>query len=247
VKLRLSIVLTLAVLVTSCSSGVTVNPEEPTTVAELDAAVQASSQALLAGAAVPIVAAYFDITDTEKIIRYDWVDYRTNGDLLAVYNYLERTYVEGLSRSGGSWMTALISDDETHPWQPDSLGTPAEAIPDIGRLEAMMTQSTADGTGVTAVRQTASDGSSRWAVTTPLESGTGSLTREWIINKDGLVQFYRISGDTGLVDGAGSVVFEYGVSNAEPTALIVPAAGTALVLDDLGIPQALRDLENPDQ
>ncbi len=242
-KLRLSIGLALVVLVTACSSGTTVNPEEPATIGDLDAAVQTASRALLARDAIPIVAAYFGVDDTEKIIRYDWVDYRTAGDVLAVFNFLDRSHIEGISHSGGRWMTALISAEETHPWQADSLGTPAEAIPAISRLEAMTTQQTADQSGAVATRQTASDGSTRWALTTPRDDGTGSLTQEWIVNPNGLVQFYRVSSDAGLGDGAGAIVFEYGVADAEPDPIIVPVEGTPLVLDELGIPQALRDVE----
>lgn len=246
VRSKMAVALALIALLSACSSGKTVNPEEPATVAELDAAVTTASQALLSNNGVAIIAGYFASDDPDSLFRYDWIDYRQDGALLAVYKYLDRDHTEALSWSAGNWMSAATSVEETHPWQSESLGQVAEVIPEIARLQAMTTQQTPDEGGATATKQTASDGSALWGVTVPTADGAGSTTREWIINSDGIVQFHRVTGDD-LGDGATIIVVEYAVAGSDAAPIFVPVAGTPLVLDNIGIPDAVRDLETAEQ
>ena len=43
--------------------------------------------------------------------------------------------------------------------------------------------------------------------------------------------------------GVGAIVMEYGVEDEDRDPVVIPDLGTKLRLDDLGIPEALRDLE----
>jgi hypothetical protein len=66
-------------LVAGCSSSEPqVPPADSTTVAELDAAVRAASQALLDRPSVSMAVIYFGREDREEINRYEWIDYRSN-------------------------------------------------------------------------------------------------------------------------------------------------------------------------
>jgi len=243
---KLSLVLVLATLLAACGSGTTIGPEEPATVAELDAAVTTASQALLANDRIAIIAGYYTTEDAESLFRYDWVDYEPDGDLLAVYKYLDHDRTEALTRSAGSWMTALVSADDTHPWQLHSTAS-LPAIPALERLQAMATQATPEESGVTAAKQTASDGSALWTLTTPAADGTGTITSEWIVDADGFVVYHGVAAGQDPGDGATIIVYEYGITGTDADPVVVPAEGTPLVLDELGIPDTVRDLEDSEE
>ena len=88
-RLRITLLVCLALLLAACGSNEpTAGPPEPVTIAELDAKVQGSASALLQREAIPIAVIYFGFEDREQIVRYDWIEYRPGGDLLAVTNFL---------------------------------------------------------------------------------------------------------------------------------------------------------------
>lgn len=249
---RLVAVFAIVLLLAGCggSSQPTAGPEEPATVAELDAAVQAAAQALLGSESLPIAVVYFDFTDREKIVRYEWIDYRRGGAVLAIDNELDASGAAALSRSDGAWRTASATADLAEPWRasPD-LGEPLNAIGSLALLDEMLDQTTPVATAHDAdidhevVRQGASDNSELWTLTIPYSDGLVT-TRQWIINPDGVLQFHRIFTDAAPFAGnVGTIIFEYGVDDSDAGPIIVPELGTPLQLDELGIPETLRDLE----
>ena len=249
-RIRICLAIALALLVGACGSNEpTAGPVEPVTIAELDATVQATSQTLLQRSALPIAVVYFDFADREQLVRYDWIDYRPGGDLLAVTNFLNEQGAIGLARTGGEWQMAVESPDGSTPWEPrpELSGSP-DVVSAIEQLEAMNTQQTPANPGsdqtlqYEATRQAASDGSELWTLITPIGDGVVD-THQWIINGDGLLQFYRLYLESAPQAGAGAVVVEYGVEDEERDPVIIPDLGTPLSLDDLGIPEALRNLE----
>lgn len=249
-RIRILIAVALALLVGACgSSEPTAGPVEPVTIAELDAKVQATSQALLQRSALPIAVVHFDFIDREQVVRYDWIDYRPRGDLLAVTNFLGEGGAVGLARSGGEWRMAVDSPDESSPWESrPELSGPPDVVSAIEQLEAMTTQQTPASSGsddaqlYEATRQAASDGSELWTLITPIGDGVVD-THQWIINGDGLLQFYRLYLESAPQAGVGTVVVEYGVEDEERDPVIIPDLGTPLDLGGLGIPEALRNLE----
>ena len=239
--IALALALILTVGIAGCGNDITVGDVEPVTVTELDTAVQGAASAVLARAVIAVI--YFDAADPLRVLRYDWIDYRNTGQALAVYQHLDSDYTEGLILDAGSWITALDSPSDSQPWQVDSVtGLAMERLPALDQLTRMATTGRLDDVPETATRQTASDGSQLWT----LQTADADLVYEWIISPSGLLNFYRVFSSAGLESGAGTVIYEYGVSDADPDAIVVPAAGTPLLLDDLEIPPALRNLEEPE-
>ena len=233
-----------ALLLAACGSAEsTAGPVEPVTIAELDTKVQASSSGLLQRELIPIAVIYFGFEDREQIVRYDWIEYRPGGDLLAVTNFLNGEGAIGLARTGGVWRMAVESPQESTPWRAEpALGDP-DVVAAIEQLEAMTAQETPIGSESEATRQAASDGSELWTLLMPRTDGLVD-TRQWIVNGNGLLQFYRVFSEEPLLDGVvGAIVMEYGVEDEDRDPVVIPDLGTKLRLDDLGIPEALRDLE----
>lgn len=242
----------LASLLSGCGSDApTAGPEEPGTVAELDAAVNAAAQKLLDRKRVPIAVIYFGFDEPEQMVRYDWIDYRTDGRVLAVSKYLITESSFALSLDGGRWAIAQVSTEETHPWREEpTLGTIENVVPAVQQLIEMSTRITPESSEAdTALmnevtRQRDSDGSELWTLVMPRDEDSTFATAQWLINPDGVLNFYRVYSDAvPLTSRAGTVVYEFGAKDEEPDPLIVPELGTPLRLDDLGIPIALRNLE----
>ncbi len=250
-RLLLPVVLAIALFSAGCgSSQPEVAPEVPATLEELDAAVTAAAGSLLARESIPIAVVYFGFDDREEIVRYEWIDYRPGGDLLSVDKYLDRDLAIGLSRVANEWSLAKVAADETFAWRPEPVvGTPAEAVAAIGLLEEMSLQETSefsefdDTLRQTATRQSADDGSELWTLTVPLDA-EAVTTRQWIVNPDGVLQFYRVYTDRIIfTPDIGTIIYEYGVADDDPEDVYRPTLGDPLRLDDMGIPPALRDLE----
>ncbi|MDJ0952747.1 MAG: hypothetical protein QNJ81_03610 [Acidimicrobiia bacterium] len=250
-RLLLPVVLAVALLSAGCGSDQPeVAPAVPTTLEELDAAVTGAAGSLLARESIPIAVVYFGFDDREEIVRYEWIDYRPGGDLLFVDKYLNRDLAIGLSRVANEWSRAQVAADETFGWRAEPVvGTAAEAVAAIGLLEEMSVQETAEFSEFdetrrqTATRQSADDGSELWTLTAPLDA-EAITTRQWIINPDGILQFYRVYTDRIIfTPDVGTIIYEYGVADDEPEEVYRPTLGDPLRLDDMGIPEALRDLE----
>ncbi len=248
-QLRIGLVIGLSLLLVACgTSEPTAGPEEPTTIAELDAQVRLSAQALLDKNSIPIAVIYFGFEDREEVVRYEWIDYRPAGDILAVTQSLSQEGTMALARSGGVWRSAMDTPQGVAPWDEDqTLGDSPVAV--ITQLEAMTTQTTPDSPpgepGLTheATRQLASDGSELWTLLVPHTDGPVE-TQQWIINPDGVLQFYRLYMDTPFLGAdIGTMVVEYGVEDEDPDPVVIPDLGTRLRIDELGIPEPLRDLE----
>ncbi len=250
-RILITIALTSSLLAACGGNEPTAGPEEEATIAELEEAVGGAAMALLENESVPIAVIYFGYDDREQIVRYDWIDYRSNGDVLAIYNYLVSVDTIGLSRSQSQWSMARISAEETSPWEAEpTLGTVRETLPTIGQLIVMTEAATAEFNPTNpslanqVTRQGASDGSELWSLVVPRDAETTLVTAQWIISPDGLLQFHRLFSEaTPLSSRAGTIIYEYGIDDKGPDPIIVPQQGTSLVLNDLGIPQALLDIE----
>lgn len=236
-NIRLVVGLATTLLVAGCASNdVTVGDVEPATVAELNTAVHDASSALQAKESIPIAVIYFTEEEPERAIRYEWIDFRRGGQALAVYRDLETEHTVAVSLSTGGWMNAT----DTQPWQPDSSPETAfERIPAVALLGRLSGEDISTTITPTITRQRASDGSELWT----LREDGGATTREWIINPEGLLQFYRISNPEGLDLGASKIIYEYGVSDEDPAPIVVPEPESSLDLDELEIPPALRSLD----
>jgi hypothetical protein len=254
-RLRIFMLVGLALTLVGCadSEPTEIAPPELTTVADLDAAVRTAAAALLEQEIIPVAVVAFAWDDPERITRYEWIDYRPAGEVLAVNRDLEDQTTTAVSRANEMWTEARISAADTYPWQSESsLTTIPETVPTIGDLIAMTTQETPEFTERDpAVRhqatvQRASDGSELWTLVIPDAASAVVATRQWILNPGGLLQFHRISAnDRSFSPEEQTVIYEYGIEEEddELAPIIVPELGTDLVLDELGLPNSLRDIE----
>jgi len=244
-RLRVAVALLLGLSAAACSPNeVTIGPEEPVETAHVDAAVSNAAQELLERESIPIAVLYFDAENPEEVVRYDWIDYRPGGDVLAVYRYLDRDQTIALSLVDGVWMTALDSERDDSAWEVDTtLTQPEDVVPAIGVLNGMSEQATLTAIPTEAIRQTASDGSELWT----LNIGDDAVVSEWIVSPGGLLQFYRVFDSAGHGDGVSTITHEYGIGDDEPGPVVAPIEGNPLQLDDLAIPTALRGLETAEE
>ena len=244
-RFRICIAIAVAMLLGACGpSEPTTGPVEPVAIAELDTAVRDSAQILLDRGSIPIAVIYFGFTNRDDVIRYEWIDYRPDGDVLAVAKDLGGGGATGLARSAGEWRVAVESSEGSVEWRSEpALAANPDVVPIVSQLEAMATQVTPASPPLEATRQEASDGSALWTLRSPDEEAPVG-THEWIINPDGVLQFYRLFfNEPVLGEDIGTVVVEYGVADEEIEPVIIPELGTPLQLDGLGIPEPLRELE----
>lgn len=254
-RLRIIMIVGLALTVVGCadSEPTEIAPPEPTTIAELDAAVSVAAEGLLQQEIIPIAVVAFAWDDPERITRYEWIDYRPAGAVLAVSRDIDDETTAAVSRANEKWMGARIAADDTYPWRAESsLTTIRETVAAVGDLIAMTTQETSEFTERDpavkheATVQRASDGSELWTLVIPNAAGETVATRQWIINPGGLLQFHRTSTDDQTFSPEEpTVIYEYGIEEEEEelAPIIVPELGTDLRLDDLGLPNSLRDIE----
>jgi len=254
-RFRITMFVGLVLLMAGCADAepTEIAPVEPTTIAELDAAVSLAAEGLLEQGTIPIAVVAFAWDDPERITRYEWIDYRPAGEVIAVSRNIDDETTAAVSRANEKWMGARISMGDTYPWRAESLSTTIpETVGAVGDLIAMTTQETPDFTERDpaveheATVQRASDGSELWTLVIPNAAGATVATRQWIINPGGLLQFHRISADDqSFSPEERTVVYEYGIEEEDddPAPIIVPELGTELSLDNLGLPNSLRDIE----
>ena len=250
---RLLFIILVSISLASCSSTnqVTVGPEEPGTIADMDPAVQAAAANLLLQDSAPMAVIYFGFDDRDEVMRYDWIDYRPTGDLLVITKDLGNDETSGYARIDGVWSTSLVTADESILWTtevPDA--TAEDTMPGIDQLLAMTGQ---DSNQVyrfetetkTVFRQGASDGSELWTLIISHENDEVLATQQWIISPEGVLQFYRFfAEDAAALGSYGAIIYEFGAGDETTEPVTAPEMGTPPRLDEFRIPDALRDLEN---
>jgi len=249
--LRRTLVIALAALsLAACSSDeVTVGPEEPGTVAEMDAAIRSAASALLSQESAPMTVVYFGFDEDKEVLRYDWVDYRPGGDILVITKHLSEDETRGYSRIDGVWSMASVTSEDSLVWTTDVPEiTGEETQPGIGKLLAMVGQDSTtsdvfDTEASVVTQQGASDGSVLWTLVSPYRSGETMATQQWIISPNGVLQFYIFYTENAATE-YGTIIYEFGAGHQTTDPVTAPELGMPLRLDEFEIPDALRDLEN---
>ena len=95
-----------------------------------------------------------------------------------------------------------------------------------------------DGMAVADVqvkRETTTDGGTRWTLSNPLKGATA--TREWLVDADGVLRGYSLTSDSvePIFETLASVEAQFDPIS-DPTSFTLPTEGSALDLDDLGLP-----------
>ena len=248
---RLVVFATCVVATAACSTSdepdATVGPHEMATVAELDAAVAPAAQALLDAQGLVITAVYFGIEDPEQASRFDWLEYRAEGDFFVVYNQRDPRHVEAFIQVGTELYTATTADQQDEPWS--ALGPqpvpPAEFLDLLTILTTMAEQPSKvlDGAGDGEVtRQQDSDGNVLWSFRRDgSDPDVIEWAAQWLINGDGVLQFYRVGSDVKPIDGSSGIVYEFGIAD-DLGPLEAPVLGTALDLEARGVPSEIIDI-----
>jgi hypothetical protein len=252
---RLAILAILAigmVATAACSGadepGVTVGPQEPATMAEVDAAVAAAAQVLLDANGIRITAVYFGVEEPEQAARFDWLEYRSDGDFFLVQNQREPRLVEAFIQVDGELFTATTTGESDEPWsalgaQPDRLEELLDLLTLLATIAEQPSQLVAQGAGPSQVsRQQDSEGNVLW--TYRVDSSDGDIIEfaaQWLINGDGVLQFYRVGSEAEPISGSSGIVYEFGVADdLEP--LDPPVLGSQLDLEERGVPGELIDV-----
>ncbi len=242
------------VVTTACSASgepeVTVGPQESSTVAELDAGVAPAAQALLEAPGLRITAVYFGFADPEQATRFDWLEYRAEGNFFAVYSELDPRRVEAFIQVGEELYTATITAQADEPWSALGLQPkpPTEFLDLLALLTAIAEQPSmlVDGEPAESevTRQQDGDGNVLWTLR---EKGSNpdviGLAAQWLINGDGVLQFYRVGSDVEPIAGSSGIVYEFGIAD-DLDPLEPPALGTPLDLEERGIPSELIELDD---
>lgn len=248
VALSLVIVLTAAACSASDEPEVTVGPLEAATIAELDAGVAPAAQALLDASELRITAVYFGVANPEQATRFDWLEYRAEGDFFLVYNQRDPRRIEAFIRVGQEMYSAVTTDQGDEPWS--AMGTqsepPVEFFDLLAILNTMGDQPSTLVGGDTAAgritRQQDSDSNVLWTFRKDgSEANVIELGAQWLINGDGVLQFYRVGSDVEPIAGSSGIVYEFGIADdLEP--LEPPVLGAPLDLEARGIPSELIDM-----
>lgn len=241
-------------LATAACSGaadepdVTIGPQEPATVAELDAAVGPAAQLLLDAGGLRITAVYFGIEDPEQAARFDWLEYRADGDYFLVFNERDPRNVVAYLRTSEEVYTAAIRDETDLPWS--ALGGAAEPPDDPIELLAILaaiaeqpsTTVSGDVAGAAITRQQDSEGNVLWSYRKDsADPDVIEFGAQWLINGDGILRFYRVGSDVEPISGFSGIVYEFGIGDdLEP--LEPPVVGTPLDLEARGVPEVLVDI-----
>ena len=241
-----AIAVVLALAATACGFGessATSIPVEPTTREDLDAAVVAAASELLASPQVTVAVVYYAFDNPEEIVRYTWIDYRTDGEVLVFENYLEENRQEASVRVNGEWWAASGDD----PWHTTAdLGAPEDVIATISELGTMANQGSLPSSGEDsgevgeASVQTGIDKSHLWRIV--FEDGAGNgVSHEWIVNNDGILQFERLVSAGEPISGAGALVLEY-TAGSDPDPIGSPEPGSSLEIGKMGMPGELIEI-----
>lgn len=221
---------------------------EPTTIEELDAAVQSAAQTLLDAPGLEVTTRWFD--EDGNHVRTDWLDYRSDGTFMLVNQSLSGTLDQmawiqlandRFCATSGAGFYCDIEDPKTNePWaryDQTAVDLNSTQIPISLDLVATATASTADGVptaDLEASRQAGPDGAIVWTVDAPL--GETRVTREWTIDAAGFLRSYTAGSDTGLPFGLYSKTqFDF-VTVADPSPVDPPTVGTPLDLSALDLP-----------
>ena len=249
---RLAQATLLALLIAGCSGAdstpVTTAAPETRTITQLDAAVRAAAQALLDLGDVDATTVYFDRNDPERIYRYDWMTSRSNGDHIVVSSDLDQMAVAAFIQAGSDRYSASVIDNESQPWSRfgPALSPPQGTIPLLIATEIAngAVSDLAEGPGeIEIIRQAASDGSELWRLTrSPEDDGEVISAFEWVIDRDGLLWFYRSENNEVTIDElVGASIIGFSVTQ-DPKPIEAPSAGATLNLAELGVPEDLREL-----
>lgn len=242
----LLVVLLLAACGGDEESDATLGPPQAMTIDDLDAAVRPAARALLDAAGLEATSIYFGFDDPEEVVRYDWFDYRANGDNTFVINRLDEA--TAVVRVGNMSYTAA-SGKEAAPW---SLGeATADVLPPRDTVEQLAQGSIlampADSpTLFTVTRREAEDGSNVWRFAGIADDGVTEVALfEWIIDRDGVLWFSRIESDQmPLLGSTRAMVTRYAIPDRDEP-IQPPTLGAPLDLESLGVPEELRDLDEP--
>ncbi len=226
----------------------TVGPQESVTIDELDAAVGAAAQVLLDAGGLRITAVYFGIADPEQAARFDWLEYRAGGDYFLVLNERDPRNVVAYLRTSDEVYTAAIRDETDIPWA--ALGgttePPDDPIELLSILAAIAEQPSStvggDVSGAAVTRQQDSEGNLLWTYRKDSpDPNVIEFGAQWLINGDGVLQFYRVGSDVEPISGSSGIVYEFGIADdLEP--FEPPAPNTPLDLEARGVPEALIDI-----
>lgn len=245
-KTTTAIAAVLALAVTGCGLGNSneAAPPEATSRSELDAAVAAGASELLASDQVTVAIVYFGADDPEEVTQYRWVDYRPDGDVLVVDNYLEEDRREASLRVAGEWWVAADGGDAPEPWQTvTDLGEPEDLVTPISILRAMAedgsnpSSSEDPGEVGETTQQTGKDYSHLWRIVFNVGPDE-QLSHEWIVDNEGTLRFERILSTTSEFE---SLIVEYAAGD-DPGQMGTPEAGSEIDLAKLGVPSDLIEL-----
>lgn len=246
-------VLALCVVITAACSGagepdVTVGPQEPATIAELDAAVAPAAQVLLDAGGIRTTAVYFGVEQPEQAAGFEWLEYRTEGDFFYVQNQREPRLVEAFIQVDEELFTATTTGESDEPWsalgpQPDTVEELLDLLTLLAAIAEQPSQLVDQGDGPSQVsRQQDSEGNVLW--TYRRDSSAGDIIEfaaQWLINGDGVLQFYRVGSEVEPISGSSGIVYEFGVADdLEP--LDPPVLGSPLDLEERGVPGELIDV-----
>lgn len=216
------------------------------TVVELDTAVGAAAQALLESPFLEATVAYFDFEDPDYVYRFHWMDARPNGDQVVVDKDIDSNTTIAYAQVAGARYTASSTAGDDEPWtafgpalDPTEGALPLHVVTQMadGATLVMAADSVPDDATIT--RQAGADGSTVWRLTTP--SASTFRAAEWIIDRDGLLWFYRVESDQApIADAARAIIIGFAIpDNAAP--ISPPRLGTPLDLEDYGVPPDLWD------
>ena len=237
---------------TACSGAdepdVTVGPQESATIDELDAAVGPAAQVLLDAGGVRVTAVYFGVEDPEQAARFDWLEYRAEGDYFLVFNERDPRNVVAYLRTGEEVYTAAIVGETDLPWS--ALDATAEPPDDpielLGLLTAIAEQPSGtvrgDVSGAVVTRQRDSEGNVLWTYRKDgADPNVIEFGAQWLINGDGVLRFYRVGSDVEPIAGSSGIVYEFGLGD-DLAPLEPPVLGAPLDLEARGVPEVLIDV-----
>ena len=91
-------------------------------------------------------------------------------------------------------------------------------------------------------RQEDSDGNVLWTFQSAgSDPDVIGLAAQWMIQGNGVLQFYRVGSEVEPISGSSGIVYEFGIDN-DLGQLDPPVLGTSLDLESRGVPHELIDV-----
>jgi hypothetical protein len=251
VKVKAAVALVVALSLTACSlagsgSG-DAAPSQPASGDDLNRAVAAAAASLLESPQINIAVVYFDFDNPDEISRYDWTVFQQQGDFLDIHNDVRQASTIAVTRINGELLSARTGKLATESWTstpdlwvPDTVPGPVGQLRDLAGVGVQRMTDDLTGEPGETTRQVGEDGSELWRIVFSAETDR-EASLEWIINSDGILQFHRVRSTSIPIQGAETLVFEYGVVD-DPEPMTAPEVGTALDITDLGIPAELLEV-----